>query len=153
MHVHNCIMAVQVWLNIVWAAPALIFVQFFSTELITELRVRDLFNSRRKRLPSRYCSVALFTTFHLWKFSKHVYDLVYVGIHSATNFSELALTFTRVAVSRESNQLVISSLAWRNISFFVVSQDLKHFSMSVKLDLNLNQCHETNNGENYWRKG
>ena len=56
MHVHNCIMAVQVWLNIVWAAPALIFVQFFSTELITEfeLSVRGLFHSRRKRLPSRY---------------------------------------------------------------------------------------------------
>ena len=32
-------------------------------------------------------------------------------------------------------------------SFFVVSQDLWHFSMSVKLDLNLNHCHETNNGE------
>ena len=72
-HVHNCIIAVQVWLNILWAAPALILVHFFfSTELITELSVRGLFHSRRKRLPSRCCSVALFTTFHLWKFSKHV---------------------------------------------------------------------------------
>ena len=75
-----------------------------------------------------------------------------MGIHSATNVRKLALTFTQVAVWRESNQLVISSLAWRNISFFVVSEDLKHFSMSVKLDLNLNQRHETNNGENYGRK-
>ena len=72
-----------------------------------------------------------------------------LNVGPAANLSELALTFTRVAVSWESIQLVISSLARRNISFFVVSQDLKHFSMSVKLDLNLNQCHETNNGENY----
>ena len=61
-----------------------------------------------------------------------------MGIHSATNVRKLALTFTRVAVWRESNQLVISSLAWRNISFFMVSKDLKHISMSVELDLNVN---------------
>ena len=42
-----------------------------------------------------------------------------MGIHSATNVRKLAHTYTRVAVWRESNQLVISSLAWRNISFFV----------------------------------
>ena len=50
-----------------------------------------------------------------------------MGIHSATNLSELALTFTRVAVWWESNQLVIYSLAWRNISFFVTESGLEAF--------------------------
>ena len=64
-----------------------------------------------------------------------------------------ALTFTSVTAQRGSNRFIVHSASWVDTFFCLLSQDLKHFPMSVKLDLDVDQCHETERKrENYRRK-